>query len=62
MWSSSYFCGSFVGPTLGGVLVETYGFPATAVFYAAVVVLIALTDCFELAITGRKKQDYKLLR
>merc|ERR1712136_676024 len=31
MWTSSFYLGNFVGPTLGGVLVDYYGFRTTCV-------------------------------
>jgi MFS family permease len=30
LWTSSYFLGSFVGPTLSGILVDQVGFRATS--------------------------------
>jgi len=29
LWSSSFFLGEVIGPTLGSYLVEIYGFPTT---------------------------------
>ena len=31
MWSSSYYLGNFLGPTVGGLLVDAYGFAWTAI-------------------------------
>jgi len=61
MWSSSYFCGAFVGPTLGGLLVQNFGFPATTVIFASVLCLVTLLDTVELAIS-KYSLNYKPLK
>ncbi len=58
MWSSSFFFGSFAGPTLGGILIEYFGFPMTAIFFAFFVCLPAFADIFEL-ILFQKFHNYK---
>ena len=35
MWSATFALGTFIGPTLGGVLVDYCGFSFTAVVYTA---------------------------
>ena len=46
MWSSSFYLGTFVGPTLGGVLVDACGFPwTTVIFFGFYCVTILLDMC-----------------
>jgi len=50
-WSSSFFLGSFLGPTVAGFTVEHFGFRATTFGFVVVYALVLLMDLFELMIT-----------
>ena len=50
-WSSSFFLGSFLGPTVAGFTVEHFGFRATTFGFVIVYALVLLMDLFELMIT-----------
>ena len=44
MWSSSFYLGSFLGPTVSGMLVDLIGFPKTSfVFFIAFAVMFAFS-------------------
>ena len=61
MWSSSYFCGAFMGPTLGGLLVESLAFPATTVVFASVIAVVVVMDFGEIVLL-KSSQNYRLLK
>jgi hypothetical protein len=61
MWASSFFCGSFAGPTLGGIMVEQLGFPITTVWFSSFLCLTMLADVYEL-VSSQKNINYKLLK
>ena len=42
--TSSWFLGLFLGPTIGGFLVEHYGFPRSAIIYTIFFIFTAILD------------------
>jgi hypothetical protein len=63
MWSSSFFLGNFVGPTLSGILVESYGFRTTTLVFFSIYCLNTLVDVAELIyqVKINSKNDYERL-
>ena len=49
MWSSFFFLGNFLGPTLSGIFVENYGFRATTLFFFVIFIINIFVDCIELS-------------
>jgi hypothetical protein len=49
MWSSSFYFGNFVGPTVAGVLVENNGFRSTTVILFSLYIFVIIVDSLELA-------------
>ena len=46
LWSSSFYLGAFLGPSIAGFLVSSYGFEWTAVIFSAMYcVAITLNLC-----------------
>ena len=48
IWSCFYTLGAFVGPALGGLLFENYGFSATLVCFISIIGVMISTDVVEL--------------
>ena len=63
MWSSSFFLGNFVGPTVAGFTVENYGFPATTDGFVISFILMLFINIFELIynVKSLASSDYALL-
>ena len=65
LWLSSFYLGSFLGPTISGFVVEAIGFRSTAVTYMVVSLIMFLTNLAELVsmekATKHNKLDYRLL-
>ena len=63
MWSTAFYFGNFLGPTVAGVTVDLYGFRATTVGFFALMCLILIADFFELSYTikASKKHEYEQL-
>jgi MFS family permease len=67
MWSTSFYFGNFLGPTLAGFAVESYGFRATTIVFFGLMCGILVVDFIELAYTVRitrrmSKQGYEELQ
>ena len=46
MWSSSFYLGNFLGPTVGGCIVEACGFAwTTVVFFSLYCLMILINSC-----------------
>ena len=46
MWSSSFYLGNFLGPTIGGFIVEAYGFAwTTIVYFCLYCFMILINSC-----------------
>ena len=63
MWSSSFYFGNFVGPTVAGIIVEEYGFQSTTLIFFSLYIFIIIVDSLELTyylkyVTLPKKQGY----
>ena len=63
MWTSSFYLGNFVGPTVGGFLVDYYGFGMAALVMFAACCLSILIDVAELSysISQNKETGYEQL-
>ena len=65
MWSSSFFLGNFVGPTIAGFTVEHFGFQATTDGFVISFIPMLLVNIFELVYNVRSasisSRDYALL-
>ena len=48
MWSATFYLGTFIGPTLAGVLVDWYGFKFTSILYSALFVLAIALNIVEI--------------
>jgi len=48
MWSSSFYFGNFVGPTVAGIMVESFGFRSTTLVFFSLYLFIILVDAIEL--------------
>jgi MFS family permease len=59
MWSTSFYLGNFLGPTVSGFLVEAYGFRNSTVLFFSILLLILVIDVFELAYNVRMKRSTK---
>ncbi len=56
MWSTSFYLGNFLGPTIAGVLVGSYGFRTASVVFFAFFVAIVAVDLVELAYNVKTKR------
>ena len=54
MWSASFYLGNFLGPTIGGLLVDYFDFPWTAFTFSIVYIIMTFID-FGIGITSSKK-------
>ena len=63
MWSSSFFLGNFVGPTVSGILVDYYGFRMTTLVFFVVYLVNIFVDVGELFFTIRsRRREYEQLK
>ena len=68
MWSTSFYLGNFLGPTLAGISVDIYGFRTTTIWFFALLCGILVVDVFELVFSVRKirsklkREEYEQLR
>jgi MFS family permease len=63
MWSSSFYLGNFLGPTVAGILVESFGFRLTTLIVFSLFIFMFIVDSLELFyyfkyVTVPKKQGY----
>ena len=49
MWSSSFYFGNFVGSTVAGIMVESFGFRQTSVLFFSLYIIVIVVDSCELA-------------
>ena len=63
LWASSNYLGMFLGPTIGGVLIDSYGFQAAALCFSGLLcltftvdlrVLLSLVSCRKYGIIANK--------
>ena len=57
MWSTAFYFGNFLGPTVAGITVDIYGFRTTTVGFFALLCAILVVDLFELAYTIKTKNN-----
>jgi hypothetical protein len=50
IWSTSFYFGSFLGPTLSGFLVEEIGFPKTTFYFLSGNLFLLFFDIFDLGL------------
>ena len=50
MWTSSFFLGNFLGPTLSGIFVDNFGFRSTTLGFFVMFTLNIMVDTMELFI------------
>jgi len=65
MWSSSFYLGNFLGPTVAGILVESFGFRLTTLIVFSLFIFMFIVDSLELSyyfkyviVVVPKKQGY----
>ena len=51
LWSSSFYLGAFLGPSIAGFLVDAYGFEWTTVIFAILYCVGIVFNVFELSYT-----------
>ena len=49
MWSTSFYLGNFLGPTIAGFLVDAYGFRSSSIVFFSAFIVILIVDFCELA-------------
>lgn len=57
LWSSFYSLGEVLGPTIGGALVEYFGFPAASTSFAALNMFLALFAFVFFFLDGRTTKE-----
>ncbi len=65
LWSSSFYLGNFLGPTISGFVVEAIGFSWTATTFVPVFVIMFCANLAELIYNVRKggrKADYEEIK
>ncbi len=60
MWTWSYYTGAFVGPSLGGLSVEKFGFRFTCSAFFLLFALVTILDATYIAWKCRQKVRSKL--
>ena len=50
MWSSSFYLGSFAGPTFSGILVDNFGFAWTTMLFFFIYCIMIAAGGIELAV------------
>jgi len=53
LWNMSFAIGDILGPSLGGVLEENYGYPRSAAILAFIGIILVSNSCNHLCIYGR---------
>ena len=51
LWSSSFYLGAFLGPSVSGFLVEEYGFEWTTVIFSVMYCIAVILNAYELIYT-----------
>jgi len=64
LWTSSFYFGSFFGPTVAGVLVDSYGFRTATVLFFGLQIAVLIIDIAELIFSiknkvAKKRTDYE---
>ena len=60
MWSSSFYFGNFIGPTVAGIMVDSLGFRKTTLLFFSLYLFMLVIDSCELAYNLKfvKKSGY----
>ena len=61
MWSTTFYLGSFLGPTIAGFLVDAKGFRFSTIPSFVLCILILVVDIVELAYNIKMKRSAKNL-
>lgn len=56
MWLSAFSLGNFVGPTIGGCLVQTQGFRGTTLIFFCLYGLMIIVDSIEAYLSHRRNR------
>lgn len=56
VWSCMYSLGEVLGPTLGGILQESYGFPVTSTIMASVTFFLGIMGCIFFSVKTKPKK------
>ena len=62
MWNSAKFLGFFLGPTVGGVLIDSHGYQVTALVFMGLYCITVAADLVELGIVFGLKSHVSALR
>ena len=57
MWTTSFYLGNFIGPTVGGVLVQELGFRTTTTVFCCVYVIMAMGACCDFFYKTRLEKE-----
>ena len=60
MWSGTFYLGTFLGPTVAGVLVDSYGFKFTSMVYCFFFVGSLILNIVEI-IDLKSRHGYQLI-
>ena len=62
LWNSAMFLGFFLGPTVGGILIDSYGYQVTALVFIGLYCFATTADLVELGIVFGLKSLNSSLR
>ena len=62
MWSSSFYLGNFLGPTVGGLLVDAYGFAWTTIVFFFLYCFMIIVNLCELIYAIVVKKERLLIK
>ena len=62
LWNSAMFLGFFLGPTVGGILIDSYGYQVTALVFIGLYFLATTADLMELGMVFGLKSHVSTLR
>ena len=57
LWNSGNSLGSFLGPTIGGILIDNYGYQATALYFVGAYCLLMAANAKELWTVVHDKRE-----
>ena len=62
MWSSSFYLGNFLGPTVGGLLVDAFGFAWTTIVFSFLYCFMIIVNLCELSYAIVVKKEKLLIK
>ena len=62
MWNSAMFLGFFLGPAVGGILIDSHGYQVTALVFIGLYCLATTADLMELGMVFGLKSHVSTLR